>query len=125
MSLPAHISFRLSAQRALLTHITPPLRAVSLAVDEPGRRWAIRFVFDGRPSESQLEAARCAVTEMLADFPEWEFTDEFLFVPAPGEFRGLEWAVYSRCEDSWVGPDAEPLYGVRSQEENNPPQASS
>ena len=108
MSIPAHISFRLSAQRALLTHVTPPLRGVSLSVDEPGRRWAIRFVFDGCPSESQLDAAKCAVTEILADFPEWEYTDEFLFVSAPGEFQGLEWAVYSRCEDSWVGPDAEP-----------------
>lgn len=106
MSLPAHILFRLSVQRALLTHVTPPLRAVSLAVDEPGRRWAIRFVFDGRPSDSQLEAARCAVTEVLADFPDWDYEDEFLFVSAPGEYSGLEWAVYARCEDSWVGPDA-------------------
>jgi hypothetical protein len=102
------MSFRLSAQRALLTHVTPPLRAVSLAVDEPSRRWAIRFVFDGRPSESQLETARCAVTEMLADFPGWGYADEFLFVPAPGEFHSLEWPVFRRCEDAWVGPDVEP-----------------
>jgi hypothetical protein len=98
--------FRLSAQRALLAHATPPLRSVSLAVDEPARQWAIRFVFDGHPSDSQLEAARCAVTEILADFPEWDYKDEFWFVSAPGEFQTLEWAVYQRCEDSWVGPDA-------------------
>ena len=46
VSPPAHISFRPSAQRALLTHVTPPLRSVSMAVDEPSRRWAIRFVFE-------------------------------------------------------------------------------
>lgn len=105
MTLPAHISFRLSAQGALLTHVTPPLRAVSLAVDEPNQRWAIRFVFDGHPSESQLEAAQIAVTEILSDFPEWDFTDEFVFVRAPEKFQSLEWSVYQRCEDSWVGPD--------------------
>src|SRR5436190_577673 len=99
MTHPAHISFRLSAQRALLTHVTPPLRHVPLSVDEQDRRWAIRFVFDGRPSESQLEAAGCAVTEVLADFPDWEYTDEFLFVRAPGQFSKLEWSVYHRCED--------------------------
>jgi hypothetical protein len=108
MTLPAHISFRLSAQRALLTHVTPPLRAVSLAVDEPGRRWAIQFVFDGRPSDYQLEAARCTVTEILADFPDWEYTGEFLSVPAPGDFLGLKWLVYQRCEDGRVGPNANP-----------------
>jgi hypothetical protein len=108
MAVPLHISFRLSAQGALLTHITPPLRNVSLAVDEQARRWTIRFVFDGRPSESQLEAARCAVTEILADFPDWDYTDEFLFVPAPDKFQALEWPVFQRCEDAWVHPDAEP-----------------
>src|SRR5689334_25430517 len=108
MTLPAHISLRLSAQRALLTHVTPPLRAVSLSVDEMVRRWAIRFVFDDRPSESQLEAARCVVTEVFADFPDWEYADEFLIVPAPGNFQGLEWSVYHRCEDPGGGPDAQP-----------------
>jgi hypothetical protein len=104
---PAHISFRLSAQRALLTHVTPPLRAVSLAVDESSRRWTIRFVFDGRPSVSQLEAARCAVTEIVADFWElgWGYSEEFLFVAAPGKIQHLDWLVFHRCEDEWVGPD--------------------
>jgi hypothetical protein len=75
-------------------------------VDEPGRRWAIRFVFDGRPSESELEAARCAVTEILSDFPDWTFTDEFLFIPAPGKLAYLDYVVYHRCEDEWVSPRA-------------------
>jgi hypothetical protein len=103
MALPTHILFLLSAQKALLTNVTPPLRNVS--ADEAKKHWSIRFVFDGRPSESQIEAARCVVTEILADFPEWKYTDEFLFVPAPGKFEQLEWSAYARCEDSWVSSD--------------------
>jgi hypothetical protein len=102
----AHISFRLSAQRALLTHVTPPLRAVSLAVDEVNRRWAIRFVFDGQASASQIEVARIAVTEILSDHVDWAFTEEYLFVAAPARIEHLDWVVFMRCEDEWVGPDA-------------------
>jgi len=102
---PAHISFRLSAQRALLTHVTPPLRAVSLTVEEAEKTWAIRFVFDGHASESQLEAARVAVTEIVTDHLDWVFSEEYLFVAAPARIEHLKWLVYHRCEDEWVGPD--------------------
>jgi hypothetical protein len=103
---PAHISFRLSAQRALLGAVTPPLRAVSMAVDEAERRWAIRFVFDGQASESQLEAARVSVTEIVTDHLEWGFAEEYLFVAAPQRMQHLSFLVYLRCEDEWVRPDA-------------------
>lgn len=103
--IPAHVSFRLSAQGALLTHVTPPLRVVSLAIDEPRRHWKIRFLFDTGASESQLEAARIVVTEILSDFPEWGYADEFLIEPHPNRMEHLEWLVYHRCEDEWVGPD--------------------
>ena len=102
--MPAHILFRLSAQAALLTHVTPPLRSVSLSVDEPNRRWAIRFIFDRKPSDSELDAAQTVVTEMLADEPDWEYEDEFLVVPAPGKMSYLDWLVFKRCEDDWVSP---------------------
>ncbi|HZU36068.1 MAG TPA: hypothetical protein VFA18_09175 [Gemmataceae bacterium] len=102
----AHISFRLSAQRALLTHVTPLLRSVSLAVDESCRCWAIRFIFDGSPTTSVLEAAQCAVTEIVADFPDWEYSDEFLVCPAPMKMQHLDWLVYHRCEDELVEPRA-------------------
>jgi hypothetical protein len=62
-------------------------------------------VFDEQPSDSQLDAAHCAVTLVLSDFPDWEYTDEFLFVPVPGEFQSLELPVYARCEDSWVSAE--------------------
>jgi hypothetical protein len=103
MDFPARVSFRLSAQRALLGHVTPPLRSVSLAVNEPERAWRIRFVFDGQPSESELDAARCAVAEIVADFPDWSFDEEFLFVPEPGKIEDLESTVFRRCEDGPPG----------------------
>ena len=95
----AHISFRLSAQRALLTHVTPSLRAVSIAVDEANLKWAIRFIFDGKPSEAHLELARGAVTELISDFPDWEVADEFLKISAPEKITHLDWVVFQRAED--------------------------
>jgi hypothetical protein len=102
---PTHIRFRLSAQRALLGHVTPPLRSVSISVNELKSAWSIRFVFDGEPSESQLEEAKVATTEILADFPDWDYSDEFLFIAAPTKIPSLDWVVFARCEYEWVGPD--------------------
>ena len=103
MGVEDDISVRLSAQRALLGHTTPELRAVSVDVDPQSRRVSVRFVFDGEASESVLDAASCAGTEILSDYPEgWDIDEQFVNVPAPQQIAHLRFVVYARCEDDWV-----------------------
>lgn len=91
----------LSAQRALLGHVTPQLRAVSVDADPNRQQLAIRFVFDGEPSESVREAASCAATEMIADYPDpWTIDEEHVVCPAPAQMEHLRHLVYARCEDA-------------------------
>lgn len=111
------IRLRLSAQRALLTHVTPRLRAVSLDCDASQHRVWVRFTFDGPPSESVRDAASCAGTEILADCPEgWDIDEEFVVSPAPAPMVHRRLLVYHRGEDSWVTddePTAMPATGRR------------
>lgn len=94
---------RLSAQRALLTHVTPRLRAVSLDIELHTRLIRVRYVFDGPPAESARDAASRAGSEILSDYPEgWDVAEEFVATPAPGPMEHLRLLVYHRCEDPWV-----------------------
>ena len=103
MDLEDDIFFRLSAQRALLSHVTPELRAVSIDVDPRSRRVSVRFVFDGETSESVHDAASCVGAEILSDCPEaWDIDEQFINVPAPRQISHLPLIVYARCEDDWV-----------------------
>ncbi len=97
------IGLRLSAQRALLNHVTPTLRAVSLDTDaEQHWVWA-RFIFDGDPSESVRDAVTCASTEIIADYPEgWNIAEEFVVCPASCKMEHRRLLVYHRCEDSLI-----------------------
>ena len=103
--LPKHASFRLSAQRALLTHVVPALRSVSLGIDELHKTWSIRFCFARTPSNSERDAASCAAGEIIADFPEWVADEQYEVVEPPTKPALLKWVVYHRCEDEWVSPD--------------------
>ena len=103
MGLDEDISVRLSAQRALLGHVTPELRAVSVDVDPQSRRISARFVFDGEVNETVRDAASCAGTEILSDYPEgWDIDEQFIICPAPQRPEHLRFVVYARCEDDWV-----------------------
>jgi hypothetical protein len=94
---------RLSAQRALLTHITPSMRAVSVeAVPERQLAW-VRFTFDAEPGPSELGTAAVAHTEILADFEdEWTVELEIARTPAPLPMEHRRILVFHRCEDEWV-----------------------
>lgn len=103
MGISEDNQLRLSAQRALLDHVTPRLRAVSLDVDVDLHYVVARFIFDGEPGESARDAAACAGTEILADCPlGWDITEEFVICPAPSKMAHLRLLVYHRCEDAWV-----------------------
>jgi hypothetical protein len=101
MGVQDDITIRLSAQRALLTHVTSQLRAVSVDIDPSQRRVWVRFVFDGEPLEAAREAASCAATEVVADYPDWKVAEEYVSTPAPGQMAHRRLLVYHRCEDQW------------------------
>lgn len=104
----ADVRLRLSVQRALLTHVTRSMRAVSVEVRPADRVAWIRFVFDGEPSPEARELASCAHTEMLSDFAdEWSVGLELVVCTAPERMEHRRWLVYHRCEDARVS-DAEP-----------------
>jgi hypothetical protein len=97
------ISLRLKAQRALLIHVTPALRAVSMDIDVDRHRVRARFIFDGKPSDPARDAAACAGTEILSDYPDgWDITEESVVCPAPSKIDHLRVLVCHRCEDSQV-----------------------
>src|SRR5262249_18957388 len=56
---------KLSAQRALLTHVTRSMRAVSVDVIPEEKRSWIRFIFDGEPPAAEAETASVACTEIM------------------------------------------------------------
>jgi hypothetical protein len=101
------IRIRLNAQAALLTHVTPQMRAASVDADAERRLLLVRFVFDGEPSESVRDAASCAATEMIAHLSgDWMIDEQYVNCPAPTRIEHLRYIVYHRCEDEWVRPRA-------------------
>jgi len=102
------IYLRLSAQRALLGHVTPLMRSASVDLDPVQKIVVVRFVFAREPSESEQDAAGCAGTEMIADYPDpWTIEEEFVVCPPPNHrTEHRKWNVYERCEDVWVSPTA-------------------
>jgi hypothetical protein len=101
---PLHL--RLSAQRALLGHVPPSLRAVSVELN--GTTIRFRIVFDGTPDEEATDLLSCAATEMIADFTApYTIEEECLAVDAPDAMTHLEWLVYLRHESdpSHDGPN--------------------
>lgn len=96
------IQLRLSAQRALLTHVTPSMRAVSVEIIPEQRRAWVRFIFDGEPSPTEKETASAAHTEILTDFVDELMVElEMVRTPAPQRMQHLRLLVFHRCEDEW------------------------
>jgi hypothetical protein len=79
------------------------LRAVSADIDLDEHRVLVRFIFDGKPSDSQRDAAACAGTEIISDDPGWDIPEEFIILPAPAKMDHLRLVVFQRSEDPWVG----------------------
>ena len=91
------IEIRLSAQRALLSHVPVSLRAVS--VDANSRKIYYRCIFDGEPTEDEWELLSVAATEMIADFPEpYTIEEEYLYIPHPETMEHLKYVVFLRHE---------------------------
>lgn len=63
-----HCEVLLAVQLALLGEVTPNLRAVTVEYLDISIQ--VESLFDGPPSEDELEGMACAETEVLALFPE-------------------------------------------------------
>jgi len=107
MTAEPSISARLSVQRALLTHVTPALRAVSLSVSSDDYRLSLRFIYDLDATEDERELPSVVAAGVCGD---WEFPDrvyeEVLLIPTGTAMQHLDWVVYHRCEDTWVNTNA-------------------
>lgn len=95
-NLSLRASLLLSAQRALLSEISPALRGVTIG-------WRdhvifIRSYFDGPISEEDHESMSCVATEVIADFPApWTIADEVIRCDAPEPLECLiAWAYLRR-----------------------------
>jgi hypothetical protein len=100
--MPLEISqLRAAIQLALLTHITPRVRSISLGLDSSKQKILFRVFTDGVLLESALEALNCAVTEIEVALG-CDVDEEYLIVPEPERMEPLPIVVYARCEDPWV-----------------------
>jgi hypothetical protein len=69
VGMPSRVDLILSLVRALWGHITPKVRGVSTELDADLRVVRVRFVLDRDPDEDTRDAASCATTEVIAEFP--------------------------------------------------------
>jgi hypothetical protein len=90
---------RSSIQVAMLGHISPNLRAVSVECKDS--RIKLFFYYDKSPSEDERELANLIDTEFISDFPASIMTDfEIVHLPEPLIIPRKGMLVYLRCEDS-------------------------
>lgn len=94
-----HCEVLLSVQLALLGEVTPNLRAVTVEFGDG--TIIVESLFDGPPSEDELEGMACAETEVLALFPEthsvsWTVTN----LPAPNPIPKRKPLAFLRKEAS-------------------------
>jgi hypothetical protein len=88
---------RSSIQVALLGHITPNLRAVSIECKE--NEIKLLFYYDDLPSEDERELANLSDTEFISDFPVSVKTNfEIIHLPKPSHIPKLGMLVYLRHE---------------------------
>lgn len=94
----------LNAQRALVGEVPPRLRSVSFDLSPDGEELDARFEFDGEPTEDELECARVAMTNILADYSEnpRAYREQFVAVPCPLEPKFLRLIAFYRNEDEWT-----------------------
>lgn len=91
------IQVLLSLQRALIGAVTPHLRAVNVSWDM--HHIDIYFFYDGEISEDDQEESECAVTEVLANFPDDSMEAHHIRCDFPNKIPDLgERVVFQRRE---------------------------
>jgi hypothetical protein len=91
------------AQGALLGEVAPSFRAVSFQLSPDGEDFIARFIFDGEPSEYDLEVASVVLTNIIANYSKnhRSYKEEMLAIPYPTQMEHLPLLVYLRNEDDW------------------------
>ena len=88
----------LSLQRALLGEVSPNIRAVtsSFAPD----RIILRWIIDGAISDDLKESLSSVGTEVVADFPDRDISEEYIGCDAPADIgtHVLDLIAYRRKE---------------------------
>jgi hypothetical protein len=94
---------RLSALHALLGHIPPSLRAVSVGAEE-GPLLIFRCYFDSGATSDDKELLSEAAAEVIAHFTDpWTIKEEYLDLAAPRPMEHLEFLVFLRHEPATDG----------------------
>jgi len=93
---PKDISLTLSAVRALLGNVTPPLRSASVEWKENTIIW--KCVFDTTATADDYELMSIAAAEIISDFPDAELEEIFLTVAPTESVEPLEHLIYQRYE---------------------------
>ena len=111
MWLDSPVNARLSAQKALLSRITPEIRMVTIASGDG--RALLRVYHDGPLSPDAEEEFDDATAEIMADIPnaDWEgwpsgsapVTVEFVRRDSPARLESEGWLVYHRKETAGAG----------------------
>ena len=96
MKSPKDISLTLSAVRALLGNVTPPLRSASVEWKENTIIW--KCVFDTTATADDYELMSIAAAEIISDFPDAELEEIFLTVAPTESVEPLEHLIYQRYE---------------------------
>ncbi len=92
------ISLTLSAVRALLGNVTPPLRSASVEWKVNTIVW--KCVFDTTATAEDYELMSTAAAEIISDFPDAELEEIYLTVAPPESVEPLEHLVYHRHEQN-------------------------
>lgn len=89
---------RLSALRALLGHVPPSLRAVSVAL-LGSEVVGFRAIFDEGATDAEVELLSIAATEIIADFSSpWRIAEECVICAAPAPMEHLTYLIFLRYE---------------------------
>lgn len=88
----------IAAQRALLGAVTPNLRAVTIKINSQAKRLKVCFFYDNDISEAVFDTASTAITEISADFPDFDLDDHIERVDYPGKISVEGRLVFLRQE---------------------------
>ena len=94
MKSPKDISLTLSAVRALLGNVTPPLHSASVEWKENTIIW--KCVFDTTATEDDYELMSTAAAEIISDFPDAELEEIYLTLAPTESVEPLEQLIYHR-----------------------------
>ena len=93
------ISLILSGVRALIGEITPPLRSVSIELDN--KKVIFKCVFDQTATDDDIELMSAVAGEIIADFPDYDLKEIYQKIPQPEPTNPLKNVLYHRHENNY------------------------